>query len=114
MPHRAAVMEQAVSLDEDLVFTLMEFDHALQDFTRGPCNSEEHLRRLKTEKQTSLNNSDNGSENLMSLKENSLDLSEENLTYSFTNTSHQPKAKLGDTNELENFISDLDKVLNDF
>lgn len=103
-----------MSLDEDLVLTLMEFDDALQNFTRGPCNSEEHLRMLKKEQQISPNKSGSGTQNLSSLKRNSLNLSEENLTYSFTNASHQPKAKLGDTQELESFISDLDKVLNDF
>ncbi|KAM4019385.1 regulator of cell cycle RGCC-like [Anomaloglossus baeobatrachus] len=107
-------MDRAVSLDEDLLFTLMEFDHALQDFTRGPCNSEEHLRMLKKEKQASVNNGGSGSETLMSLKENDLNSSEQKLTYSFTDRSSQPRAKLGDTRELENLISDLDKVLSDF
>ncbi|KAM3912402.1 regulator of cell cycle RGCC-like [Leptodactylus fuscus] len=105
-------MDHKASLDEDLTLTLMEFDDALQDFTRGPCDSEDHLTILKKEQQMSFNSSDSGAENLHSLKRNNLN--EGNLTYSFTSTSHQPKAKLGDTRELENFISDLDKVLSDF
>ncbi|XP_069842558.1 regulator of cell cycle RGCC-like [Dendropsophus ebraccatus] len=102
-------MERQVSLGEDLVLTLLEFDDALQNFTRGPCDMEEHLRTLKKEQQTSLNSSGSGAQNF-----NSLNLADENLTYTFSNPSQQPKAKLGDTRELENFISDLDKVLSDF
>ncbi|XP_063791670.1 uncharacterized protein LOC134947588 isoform X3 [Pseudophryne corroboree] len=81
-------MDSKVSLGEDLVLTLSEFDDALQDFTRGPC--------------------------VISSQRSSLNTSEENFSFSFTNTRHHPKAKLGDTKELENFITDLDKVLSDF
>ncbi|XP_075040693.1 regulator of cell cycle RGCC-like [Mixophyes fleayi] len=107
-------MDRKVSLGEDLILTLSEFDDALQDFKRGPCDFEEHLEKLKKQHQTSANNSSSDSESVSSSQRSSLNTSEENLSFSFTNKRHQPKARLGDTRELENFISDLDKVLNDF
>ncbi|XP_063791669.1 regulator of cell cycle RGCC-like isoform X2 [Pseudophryne corroboree] len=103
-----------MSLGEDLVLTLSEFDDALQDFTRGPCNFEEHLKKLKQQHQATLNHSSSDSESVISSQRSSLNTSEENFSFSFTNTRHHPKAKLGDTKELENFITDLDKVLSDF
>ncbi|XP_072285709.1 regulator of cell cycle RGCC-like [Pyxicephalus adspersus] len=108
-------MERQASLGEDLMSTLMEFDDALEDFTRGPCDSEEHLKKLK-QHLTLISNGNHHSKNMSSSQRSSTYNAEETLSHSATSiiSRHQPKAKLGDTKELENFISDLDKVLTDF
>ncbi|XP_077321327.1 regulator of cell cycle RGCC-like [Lithobates pipiens] len=106
-------MDRKASLGEDLASTLMEFDDALQDFTRGPCESEEHLKKLK-QHLTSI--SSHNSEDVNSSPRSTTYNTEETLSHSVTSITsrHQPKAKLGDTKELENFISDLDNFLTDF
>ncbi|XP_041428498.1 regulator of cell cycle RGCC-like isoform X3 [Xenopus laevis] len=78
-------MERKVSLGEDLTHILREFNDALEDFSKGPCTS--------------------------SSQGNSLNTSEENLNQSMASARQHPNAKLGDTRELENYIADLDKVL---
>ncbi|XP_068104194.1 regulator of cell cycle RGCC-like isoform X2 [Hyperolius riggenbachi] len=107
-------MERKGSLGEDLALTLLEFDDALQDFTRGPCDSEELLKNLKQNAASSLNSTCSDPPNLSSSRGSISKTNLEHLNYSVTNIRHQSKAKLGDTRELENFISDLDKVLTDF
>ncbi|KAM5146898.1 regulator of cell cycle RGCC-like [Mantella aurantiaca] len=106
-------MERKASLGEDLVTTLMEFDDALQDFTRGPCDSEEHLKKLK-QHVTLISSNGHNSEDMSSSPRNGAYNTEDSHSAASITTRHQPKAKLGDTKELENFISDLDKVLTDF
>ncbi|XP_018432464.1 PREDICTED: regulator of cell cycle RGCC-like [Nanorana parkeri] len=108
-------MDRKASLGEDLVSTLMEFDDALQDFTRGPCDSEEHLKKLK-QHLTLISGSSCDAEDGSSSQRSPAYNGEETLSHPVTSMTsrHQPKAKLGDTKELENFISDLDKVLTDF
>ncbi|XP_053547092.1 regulator of cell cycle RGCC [Bombina bombina] len=105
-------MEKQVTISEDLAVTLQEFDDALHDFSRGPCDSEERLKQLKKQLQSSCDSGISDSESCISSKGSSRCTSEENLNNYSTNSNHA-KAKLGDTQELENFIADLDKVLND-
>ncbi|XP_018085110.1 regulator of cell cycle RGCC [Xenopus laevis] len=104
-------MERKVSLGEDLTHILREFNNALEDFSKGPCESNELLRQLKEQ----LTSYDRGlSDSSTSSSEgSSLNTSEENLNQSMASARQHPNAKLGDTRELENYIADLDKVLDD-
>ncbi|XP_075429734.1 regulator of cell cycle RGCC-like [Ascaphus truei] len=106
-------MDRRVPLGEDLAHTLREFDDALQDFERGPCDYGERLEQLKRRQPGSCDSGISDLESGSSSQGSSLSTSEENLNHSTTTPSHRPKAKLGDTRELENLIADLDKVLED-
>ncbi|XP_069504781.1 regulator of cell cycle RGCC-like [Ambystoma mexicanum] len=103
-------MDGPAFCDEDLDNLLKEFDEAIMDFDRGPCQYEEHLEQLKRRNVPSICDSGiDESESASTSPGSSLNSSEENLT-----TQAAPptsKAKLGDTRELEDFIADLDKVL---
>ncbi|KAM8952850.1 regulator of cell cycle RGCC [Pelodytes ibericus] len=100
-----------LSMVEDLALTLSEFDDALQDFSRGPGDSEDHLRQLKRQHMANRNSAVTDSDSGRSSQLSSLSTSEENISHSITSLRQQPKAKLGDTRELEDYIADLDKVL---
>ncbi|XP_010174796.1 regulator of cell cycle RGCC, partial [Antrostomus carolinensis] len=96
---------------EELGELLREFDEVMEDFERGPaCQYEQHLEELK--KKVAHRVYDSGIEELESTSTSpgsSLNSSEEDLN---TPADAFPsKAKLGDTQELEEFIADLDKVL---
>ncbi|CAH2315683.1 regulator of cell cycle RGCC-like [Pelobates cultripes] len=106
-------MDRKVSLGEDLTLTLSEFDDALQDFSRGPRDSEDQLRQLKLQHLASCSNGNSDTDSGSSSVVGSLSASEESLNHSITSSKHQTNAKLGDTRELEDFIADLDKVLDD-
>ncbi|XP_078519968.1 regulator of cell cycle RGCC-like [Lissotriton helveticus] len=103
-------MDAPVFHDEDLSDLLREFDEAILDFDRGPCQYEEHLEAMKRRNVPSVCDSGiDESDSASTSPGSSLNSSEENLT---TQPPPQtPKAKLGDTRELEEFIADLDKVL---
>ncbi|NXC38581.1 RGCC protein, partial [Penelope pileata] len=96
---------------DDLSDLLREFDEVLEGFDRGPTSQyEQHLEELKRRAGHSVY--DSGIEELESTSTSpasSLNSSEEDLN---THSSAGPsKAKLGDTQELEEFIADLDKAL---
>ncbi|XP_077164510.1 regulator of cell cycle RGCC-like [Paroedura picta] len=90
---------------------LLEFDQVLQDFDKGEASHyEQHLEELKRRVPPSLYDSgiDDSEGNSMS-PGSSLSTSEEDLN---TPTAMAcSTAKLGDTQELEDFIADLDRVL---
>ncbi|XP_042336440.1 regulator of cell cycle RGCC-like [Sceloporus undulatus] len=100
---------------ESLDDLLIEFDQVVQDFDKGaPSQYEHHLAELK--RQTLPSAYDSGiddSESSSASPGSSLNTSEEDLNTpnTLTTTSSYSKAKLGDTQELEAFIADLDKVL---
>ncbi|KAM6323384.1 regulator of cell cycle RGCC-like [Podargus strigoides] len=96
---------------DELSDLLRAFEEVMEDFDRGPaCQYEQHLEELKRKAGHSVY--DSGIDELESASTSpgsSLNSSEEDL-----NTPADPypsKAKLGDTQELEEFIADLDKVL---
>ncbi|NXL35860.1 RGCC protein, partial [Glaucidium brasilianum] len=96
---------------DELSDLLREFDEVMEDFDRGPaCQYEQHLEELKKKSGHSVY--DSGIDELESTSTSpgsSLNSSEEDLN---TPANDYPsKAKLGDTQELEEFIADLDKVL---
>ncbi|XP_029463326.1 regulator of cell cycle RGCC-like [Rhinatrema bivittatum] len=104
-------VENTAFVDDALEDILRQFDETIRDFEQGPCSQyEEHLEQLKRRNIPSM--CDSGIDELESASTSpgsSLNTSEENLNA--TVASSIPKAKLGDTRELENFIADLDKVL---
>ncbi|KAM6117346.1 regulator of cell cycle RGCC-like [Pterocles gutturalis] len=96
---------------DELGELLREFDEVMEDFERGPARQyEQHLEEVK--RRVGHGPYDSGIEELESASTSpgsSLNSSEEDLN---TPASAYPgKAKLGDTQELEEFIADLDKVL---
>ncbi|XP_066496251.1 regulator of cell cycle RGCC-like [Tiliqua scincoides] len=90
---------------------LTEFDQVVQDFDKGqPCQYEQHLAELKRRPVPSLYDSgidDSGSSGTS--PSSSLNTSEEEL--SAAATSSFSTARLGDTQDLEAFIADLDRAL---
>ncbi|NWW21241.1 RGCC protein, partial [Falcunculus frontatus] len=99
------------AMAEELSELLREFDEVMEDFDRGPASQyQQHLEELKRKVGQSVY--DSGIDELESASTSpgsSLNSSEEHL-----NTPADPyptKAKLGDTQELEEFIADLDKAL---
>ncbi|NWJ01851.1 RGCC protein, partial [Crypturellus undulatus] len=99
------------ALPDDLSDLLREFDEVIEDFDRGPVYQyEQHLEDLKRKAGHSVY--DSGIEELESTSTSpgsSLNSSEEDLNAPAD--TYSSKAKLGDTQELEEFIADLDKVL---
>ncbi|XP_014811457.1 PREDICTED: regulator of cell cycle RGCC-like [Calidris pugnax] len=96
---------------EELSDLLREFDEVMEDFDRGPASQyEQHLEELKRKAGHSVY--DSGIDELESTSTSpgsSLNSSEEDLN---TPADGYPsKAKLGDMQELEEFIADLDKAL---
>ncbi|XP_029937039.1 regulator of cell cycle RGCC [Myripristis murdjan] len=109
--------------EEDLSDVLCEFDAVIEDFT-SPVDKrhfryDEHLKTMKRRSSASVSDSGiSDSESAESLNRNSFSFSDERLNsptvLSPATTSPpllSPKAKLGDTKELEDFIADLDKTL---
>ncbi|NXU85644.1 RGCC protein, partial [Xiphorhynchus elegans] len=99
------------AMAEELSDLLREFDEVMEDFDRGPaCQYQQHLEELKRKAGHSVY--DSGIDELESASTSpgsSLNSSEEHLN---TPADVYPtKAKLGDTQELEEFIADLDKAL---
>ncbi|XP_053931940.1 H(+)/Cl(-) exchange transporter 5 isoform X2 [Cuculus canorus] len=96
---------------DELSDLLREFDEVMEDFDRGPaCQYEQHLEELKKKAVHSMY--DSGIDELESTNTSpgsSLNSSEEDLNTPAN--AHPSEAKLGDTQELEEFIADLDKVL---
>uniref|UniRef100_A0A663EH12 Regulator of cell cycle n=1 Tax=Aquila chrysaetos chrysaetos TaxID=223781 RepID=A0A663EH12_AQUCH len=94
----------AAPMADELSDLLREFDEVMEDFDRGPaCQYEQHLEELKRKAGHSVY--DSGIDEL----ESDLNSSEEDLNTPAN--AYPSKAKLGDTQELEEFIADLDKVL---
>ncbi|XP_068185521.1 regulator of cell cycle RGCC [Antennarius striatus] len=98
---------------EDMSDALCELDAVIEDFT-SPVE-QRHFRYddlLKTLKRSS-SASGSDSEGAESLNRNSFSLSDETLNSPNKTPPPlmSPKAKLGDTKELEDFIADLDKTL---
>uniref|UniRef100_A0A8C8AWB9 Regulator of cell cycle RGCC n=1 Tax=Otus sunia TaxID=257818 RepID=A0A8C8AWB9_9STRI len=110
-PLRAApgAAAQLRSMADELSDLLREFDEVMEDFDRGPaCQYEQHLEELK--KKAGHNVYDSGIDEL----ESNLNSSEEDLNTpanAYLTVCFSPLAKLGDTQELEEFIADLDKVV---
>ncbi|KAJ8004657.1 hypothetical protein DPEC_G00138600 [Dallia pectoralis] len=107
---------------DDLSDVLGEFDAVMEDFSSPVENRhfryEEHLQTMKRRSCASVSDSGiSDSESAESLTRNSFSFSDERLNSPtvFSATSlpplTSPKAKLGDTKELEDFIADLDKTL---
>ncbi|KAM6057420.1 regulator of cell cycle RGCC-like isoform 2-T2 [Theristicus caerulescens] len=96
---------------KELSDLLQEFEEVMEDFGRGPaCQYEQHLEELKRKAGHSVY--DSGIEELESTSASpgsSLNTSEEDINTPAN--AYPSKAKLGDTQELEEFIADLDKVL---
>ncbi|XP_061862372.1 regulator of cell cycle RGCC isoform X1 [Colius striatus] len=112
-PRRCRRLPRGLSaaMAEELSDLLREFEEVMEDFERGPaCQYEQHLQELKRRAGHSVY--DSGIEELESTSMSpgsSLSSSEEDLNTSAS--TYPSKAKLGDTQELEEFIADLDKVL---
>ncbi|NXW10133.1 RGCC protein, partial [Fregetta grallaria] len=99
------------AMADELSDLLREFDEVMEDFDRGPASQyEQHLEELKRRAGHSVY--DSGIDELESTSTSpgsSLSSSEEDLNTPAN--AYPSKAKLGDTQELEEFIADLDKVL---
>ncbi|XP_020834595.1 regulator of cell cycle RGCC-like [Phascolarctos cinereus] len=97
--------------DDELRCLLRELDEVIEDFDNGSsCQYEEHLEELK--QKNGLGVYDSGIDEAESTSPSpgsSLNTSEENIH--MPATSSIPKAKLGDTKDLEDYIADLDKEL---
>ncbi|NWI92402.1 RGCC protein, partial [Pitta sordida] len=96
---------------EELSDLLREFEEVMEDLNRGPpCQYQQHLEELKRKVGHSVY--DSGIDELESASTSlgsSLNSSEEHLNTPAD--TYPAKAKLGDTQELEEFIADLDKAL---
>ncbi|XP_033370008.1 regulator of cell cycle RGCC-like isoform X3 [Parus major] len=96
---------------EELGELLREFEEVMEHFERGPaCQYQQHLQELKRKAGQSVY--DSGIDELESASTSpgsSLSSSEEHLNTPAD--TYPTKAKLGDTQELEEFIADLDKAL---
>uniref|UniRef100_A0A4W5KIA3 Regulator of cell cycle n=1 Tax=Hucho hucho TaxID=62062 RepID=A0A4W5KIA3_9TELE len=110
--------------EDDLSDVLCEFDAVIEDFTspmeKRHFQYDEHLKTVKRRSSASVSDSGiSDAESAESLNRNSFSFSDERLNsptvFSPSPTSPppltSPKAKLGDTKELEDFIADLDKTL---
>ncbi|XP_027518183.1 regulator of cell cycle RGCC-like isoform X1 [Corapipo altera] len=104
-------VSKCFSMAEELSDLLREFDEVMEDFDRGPaCQYQQHLEELKRKVGHSVY--DSGIDELESASTSpgsSLNSSEEHLNTPAD--TYPTKAKLGDTQELEEFIADLDKAL---
>ncbi|XP_053129301.1 regulator of cell cycle RGCC-like [Hemicordylus capensis] len=107
---RDAASQTALPTD-DLDNFLAEFDQVVQDFDKGePCQYQQHLEELKRRTLPSIYDSGiDDSESNSTSPGSSLNTSEEDLNTP-ASVSYST-AKLGDTQELEDFIADLDRVL---
>uniref|UniRef100_A0A8C9NTR9 Regulator of cell cycle RGCC n=1 Tax=Serinus canaria TaxID=9135 RepID=A0A8C9NTR9_SERCA len=102
---------RAAAMAEELSELLREFEEVMEDFDRGPASQyQQHLEELKRKAGQSVY--DSGIDELESASTSpgsSLNSSEEHLNSPAD--TYTTKAKLGDTQELEEFIADLDKAL---
>ncbi|NXR34893.1 RGCC protein, partial [Zosterops hypoxanthus] len=109
VPQNSPVLSPVMA--EELSELLREFDEVMEDFERGPgCQYQQHLEELKRKVGQSVY--DSGIDELESASTSpgsSLNSSEEHLNTPAD--TYPTKAKLGDTQELEEFIADLDKAL---
>ncbi|KAG2456291.1 RGCC protein, partial [Polypterus senegalus] len=109
--------------DSDFSAALCEFDAVIEDFS-SPVHKrrfryDEHLQTMKRRSSASVSDSGiSDSDSGECLYRNSFSFSDEKLNspaiYSPTLASPavtSPRAKLGDTKELEDFIADLDRTL---
>ncbi|NXE67278.1 RGCC protein, partial [Calcarius ornatus] len=99
------------AMAEELSELLREFDEVMEDFDRGPASQyQQHLGGLKRKAGQSVYDSGiDGGESASTSPGSSLNSSEEHLNSPAD--TYPTKAKLGDTQELEEFIADLDKAL---
>lgn len=110
--------------EDDLTDALCEFDAVIEDFTspveKRHFRYDEHLKTVKRRSSASVSDSGiSDTESADSLNRNSFSFSDERLNSPTvfspvspaSNPLLSPKAKLGDTKELEDFIADLDKTL---
>ncbi|XP_053733283.1 regulator of cell cycle RGCC [Synchiropus splendidus] len=116
--------EKLINVD-DLSDVLCEFDAVIEDFTspveKRHFRYDEHLKTMKRRSSASVSDSGiSDSESAESLNRNSFSFSDERLNSPtiFSPAASppplmSPKPKLGDTKELEDFIADLDKTLED-
>ncbi|XP_041115740.1 regulator of cell cycle RGCC-like [Polyodon spathula] len=109
--------------DDDLSAVLCEFDAVIEDFS-SPLHKrhfryDEHLKTMKRRSSASVSDSGiSDSESADCLYRNSFSFSDEKLNSTvfppmLASSSSSPRAKLGDTKELEDFIADLDRTLAD-
>ncbi|KAM6061322.1 regulator of cell cycle RGCC-like [Chlamydotis macqueenii] len=96
---------------EELHDLLRELDQVMEDFERGPsCRYEQHLEEAKRRVAHGPCHSGLGEPQSASTSPgSSLSSSEEDLNTPAD--AYPSKAKLGDTQELEEFIAGLDKAL---
>ncbi|KAK1163219.1 regulator of cell cycle RGCC-like [Acipenser oxyrinchus oxyrinchus] len=107
--------EKHSKIENEFEDLLKEFDDVMEDFeTLTPKRSyDQHLKQAKKDSATSMGDSsfnesvDSGN----SSPGSSLNNSEENLT--ITEVMTPSKAKLGDTSDLESYIENLDRVLDE-
>ncbi|XP_007442303.2 regulator of cell cycle RGCC-like [Python bivittatus] len=93
---------------------LMEFDHVVQDFEKRVFSQyEPHLEELRKKALSSTYDSGiDDSESKSASPSSSLNTSEEDLSaLAAPLDAPSSTAKLGDTHELEEFIADLDRIL---
>ncbi|NXE10705.1 RGCC protein, partial [Lophotis ruficrista] len=99
------------AMAEELRDLLQELDQVMEDFERGPaCCYEQHLEEAR--RRAAHGPCHSGLDEPQSASTSpgsSLSSSEEDLNTSAD--AYPSKAKLGDTQELEEFIADLDKAL---
>ncbi|KAI1234638.1 Regulator of cell cycle RGCC, partial [Lamprotornis superbus] len=113
LPARWAPQHRRVppGMAEELSELLREFHEVMEDFEWGPASQyQQHLEELKRKAGQSVY--DSGIDELESASTSpgsSLNSSEEHLNTPAD--TYPTKAKLGDTQELEEFIADLDKAL---
>ncbi|XP_068918478.1 regulator of cell cycle RGCC-like [Petaurus breviceps papuanus] len=94
--------------DDELHCLLRELDEVIEDFDNGSsCQYEEHLEELKHKSGLSLGIDEAESTNPS--PGSSLNTIEENIHLAVASSA--PRARLGDTKNLEDYIADLDKEL---
>ncbi|XP_006003552.1 regulator of cell cycle RGCC [Latimeria chalumnae] len=114
---------KSLAEDLDLNAVLCEFDAVIEDFSspvsKRQFRYDEHLKTMKRRSSTSVSDSGiSDSESADSLHRNSFSFSDEKLNSPTVSSpiigspsGASPKAKLGDTKALEDFIADLDRTL---
>ncbi|XP_036401951.1 regulator of cell cycle RGCC-like [Megalops cyprinoides] len=115
---------QFLEEDDDLSAVLCEFDAVIEDFTspveKRHFRYDEHLKTMKRRSTASVSDSGiSDSDSAESLNRNSFSFSDEKLNSPtpvfspapMSPAVTSPRAKLGDTKELEDFIADLDRTL---
>ncbi|KAL4608837.1 regulator of cell cycle RGCC-like [Arapaima gigas] len=103
-------------VDTELSEVLFEFDAVIEDFTspveRRHFSYEEHLKNMKRLSSSSTGDSDSAeSFGRHSFSDEKLSSPTVFSPVCVSSSTPLPKAKLGDTKELEDFIADLDKTI---